>query len=90
MAVLKISHDPPDETGVRSLYARQEHSRFETSQGEVRFSLQISQLQMQGIRTEKEGVMDDTSLKELLNDLRHMDEPELLAFGRKRRPYTTS
>jgi hypothetical protein len=29
--------------------------------------------------------MDDTSLKELLNDLRHMDEPELLAFGRKHR-----
>jgi hypothetical protein len=29
--------------------------------------------------------MDDTSLKELLNDLRHMDEPELLAFGRQHR-----
>ena len=34
--------------------------------------------------------MDDASLKELLNDLRHMDEPELLAFGRKHRanPYS--
>ena len=29
--------------------------------------------------------MDNTALKELLNDLRHMDEPELLAFGRKHR-----
>ena len=29
--------------------------------------------------------MDDTTLEELLNDLHHMDEPELLAFGRKHR-----
>jgi hypothetical protein len=28
-------------------------------------------------------MMDDTALRELLNDLRHMDEPELLAFGRQ-------
>jgi hypothetical protein len=34
--------------------------------------------------------MDDTALKELLNDIRHMDEPELLAFGRKHRANPTS
>jgi hypothetical protein len=39
---------------------------------------------MQGLQA-KEGVMDDTALKELRNDLRHMDGPELLAFGRKHR-----
>jgi hypothetical protein len=31
----------------------------------------------------KEGVMDEPTLKELRNDIRHMDEPELLAFGRQ-------
>jgi hypothetical protein len=30
-------------------------------------------------------MMDELTLKELRNDLRHMDEPELLAFGRKHR-----
>jgi hypothetical protein len=29
--------------------------------------------------------MNDTSLKELQNEIGHMDEPELLAFGRKHR-----
>jgi hypothetical protein len=29
--------------------------------------------------------MDDRDLKELRNDIRHMDEPDLLAFGRKHR-----
>jgi hypothetical protein len=29
--------------------------------------------------------MEDTTLKELRNEIRHMDEPELLAFGRKHR-----
>jgi hypothetical protein len=29
--------------------------------------------------------MDDQGLQELRDDIRHMDEPELLAFGRKHR-----
>jgi hypothetical protein len=28
-------------------------------------------------------MMDEPTLKELQNEIRHMDEPELLAFGRK-------
>jgi hypothetical protein len=28
-------------------------------------------------------MMDEPTLRELQNEIRHMDEPELLAFGRK-------
>jgi hypothetical protein len=40
---------------------------------------------LQGVQAEKEGVMNDQDLKELLNDIRCMDQPELLAFGRQHR-----
>jgi hypothetical protein len=37
------------------------------------------------LQTKKEDAMDDTTLKELQNEIRHMDEPELLALGRQHR-----
>jgi hypothetical protein len=34
-------------------------------------------------KSKKKGMLDEPTLKELQNEIRHMDEAKLLAFGRK-------
>jgi hypothetical protein len=42
-------------------------------------------VRVQGVQAEKEVVMDEPILTELQNEVPHMDEPELIAFGRRHR-----
>lgn len=65
-----IPHAPHEEA-VRPLLARQEHSRRDSSSGEVAFSVQTPKLQLQELQATREGVMDDASLKDFRSELRY-------------------